>query len=237
MSTETMMAETVDPNRRGLYRAGGVAAILLGISYIIITGLYVLGGALPSGAAGRLEHLAGRTTEWWIIVGLSVLTDFLFLLVVWSLYVALKDVNRNAMRVGAALIASFVVLDLAITWPNYAVLITLGGEYAAAAGDAARAALVAAATYTTTVLSSTLLAVYIILVPSLGILIIGLVMRSGPFGKITAYLGVVTGILGIIAVVGPVLVDALGLTAVLTSVLTTVWVFLVGVRLLRLGRL
>ena len=65
---------------------------------------------------------------------------------------------------------------------------------------------VAAANYSFGVLSSSLFAVYAILVPALRILIIGLVMLKGTFSKITAYLGVVTGILGIISVVGPVLV-------------------------------
>ena len=48
-------------------------------------------------------------------------------------------------------------------------------------------------------------------------------------------MGVATGILGIISVAGPFLVSALGLAVILASVLTTVWAFLVGHRLYRLG--
>jgi hypothetical protein len=95
---------------------------------------------------------------------------------------------------------------------------------------------VAAANYSFGVLSSSLFAVYAILVPALRILIIGLVMLKGTFSKITAYLGVVTGILGIISVVGPFFIAALGMTAIITSVLTTVWVLLAGYRLLRLSQ-
>jgi hypothetical protein len=49
--------------------------------------------------------------------------------------------------------------------------------------------------------------------------------------------GVVTGILGIISVVGPFFIAALGITVIITSVLTTVWVLLVGYKLLKLSQL
>jgi hypothetical protein len=61
----------------------------------------------------------------------------------------------------------------------------------------------AAANYASTVLSSSLLGVYAILIPSLGILTISIVMLKGTFSKAAAYLGVVTGMLGVISVIGP----------------------------------
>ena len=231
------MASSVDPNMKGLYRLGGMSGIVLSISYIIITLLYVLGGALPDGAEEWLRHLAAHTPEWWAILGLSVLTDFLFLFVAWALYAALKEVDSHAMAAGAGFLIMFVVLDLAVTWPNFSALITLSGKYAAAVEDAQRVALVASANYAFEVLSSSLFAIYAILVPALGILIIGWVMLKGAFSKITAWLGIATGILGIISVAGPFFISALGMAAILTSVLTTVWVFLAGFQLLRLGRL
>ena len=233
---EKLMVNSVNPNMKGLYRVGGVSAIVLGMSYIIITALYALGGALPGGAEEWLKHLAGHTAEWWAILGLSVLTDFLFIPIVWSLYISLKEVNRDAILAGTGFVGLFVVLDLAVTWPNYSSLITLSGKYAAAVDDTQRMAFVAAANYAFGVLSSRLFAVYAILVPALGILIIGLVMLKGTFGKATAYLGVVTGILGIISVVGPFFIAALGTTVIITSVLTTVWVLFVGYKLFRLSR-
>lgn len=72
--------------------------------------------------------------------------------------------------------------------------------------------------------------------PLLGILIIGLVMLKGTFSKVTAYSGVGSGILGIVSVVGPFFMSALGVVAVFSSVLTTVWVLLLGYRLYRLGQ-
>lgn len=230
-----MQVIVVDPNAKWWFRAGGISAIVLGISYIIITAVYALGGALPKGAEESLKYLAGHTTAWWVILGLSVLTDFLFVLVALSLYIALKEVDRNAMLVGSGLLILFAILDLAVTWPNYSSLITLSGNYAAATSDAQRAIFVGAASYASAVLTSSLFAVYAILVPSLGVLIIGLVMLKSTFGKVTAYSGLSSGILGVVAVVGPFVISVLGIFAVFSSVLTTVWVLLSGYTLCRLG--
>jgi hypothetical protein len=236
MIMEKIMVNSANSNMKGLYRMGGMSAIVLSMSYIIITVLYVLGGALPSGGEEWLKHLAKHTVEWWAILGFSVLTDFLFLFVLWSLYNVLKEINKNATLAGIGFVGLFVVLDLAVTWPNYSALISISSKYAIANSDTQRLAFVAAANYAYGVLSSSLFAVYAILVPALGISIIGLVMLNGPFSKITAYLGIVTGILGIISVAGPFFFTALGMVAIITSVLTTVWVLFVGFKLLKLSK-
>jgi hypothetical protein len=215
-------------------RLGGVAAIILALSYVAITALYITAGAIPDYVGQPwLEYLHGQQVVWWSIAGLSVLTDVLFLVVAASLYVALRSADATAAFVGAGLLALFAILDLAVTWPNYAALITLSGQYAASTDDARREALAVAADLPAAILGSSLFAVYAILVPSLGILVLGWVMRRGPFGQGTAYLGVLTGILGIVAVLGPYLVPALGAVVILTSILTALWVLLVGIRLLR----
>ena len=236
MSAKTMRVNAVDIEGTGLYRVGGLSALLLGVAYIATIPLYASVGAPPSGGEARLHYFVGKTTVWWAILGLSVLTDVLFIPVALALYLALKGVNRNAMLIATALVGLFVVLDLAVTWPNYAALIRLSGNYAAATTDAERAIYVAAANYASAVLTSSLEAVYSILVLSLGILLIGLLMLKGIFGKSTAYLGVLTGILGFVAAVGPFFVSALGVTIIVASVLTTAWILLVGFRLYRLGQ-
>jgi hypothetical protein len=215
---------------------GGISALILGIAYIIIIVLYVPAGAPPSGAEARLNYLAVNTTLWWAVLGLSVLTDFLFVPVALSLYLALKEINRNVMLLAIACVGLFVVLDLALTWTNYAALITLSDHYAGATNDAQKAVFVAAATYPALVLESKLLFVYNTLTLSVGILMTGFVMLKGIFSKSTAYLGLVTGILGIVAVAGPVFLPSLSATIIFASVLTTVWVLFAGYKLYRLGQ-
>lgn len=235
MSVRKMMVNGVDPDGKWLYRVGGISALILGIGYIIIIALYVPIGAPPSGAEARLTYLAENTTAWWAILGLSVLTDFLFVPVALSLYLALKGINRNAMLVATAFVGLFVVLDLPLTWTNYDALITLSASYAAATSDAQRAVFVTAATYPSIVTDSSLLFVYNTLTLSVGILLTGLVMLKGVFSKSAAYLAVATGILGIIAVAGSFFVNTLIVTIIASS-LTMVWVLFVGSRLYRLGQ-
>ncbi len=235
MITEQTVANAAT-DHRWLYRWGGLSALLLGLGYIITIPLYIYTGPPPSGGEARLQYLIGKTTVWWAILGLSVLTDLLFLPVALALYHALKGVNRGSILLGMILVGLFVVLDLAVTWTNYAALITLSEHYATATSGIQRAADVGAATYASAVLESGLESVYSILILSVGILVIGLVMRKGTFGTSTAYVGIVTGVLGTVAAVGPLFVSALSVTIVIVSVLTTLWILLVGFRLFRLGR-
>jgi hypothetical protein len=231
MSAATTSVNAVDPDGRWLYRVGGISALLLGAAYIIIFPLYAHVGAPPGGSDGEtwLKYLTGRTTVWWAILGLSVLTDFLFVPVALALYLALKGIHRNAMLVATAFVGLFVVLDLAITWSHYASLLTLAGNYTAAANDLQRSTYVAAASYASAMLASRLLVVYAIVVLSSAILMIGIVMLKGIFSKTTAYLGVITGILGIVSFGG------FFVTIMMNAVLATVWLLLVGYRLYRLA--
>jgi len=237
MSAQKVIANAVDPDGKWFYQVGGISAIIFGIAYIVIILLYVPMGARPSDAEALLAYVAGNTTAWRAILGLSVLTDFLLVPVALSLYLALRVINRNAMLVATAFVGLFVVLDLALTWANFASLIALSGYYAAATNDAQRAAFVAAAIYPSTVVGSSLLFVYNSLTLAIGILMTGLVMLKGIFSKGTAYLGLVTGILAVVSVASSFFVSSVSAIAIiLASVLTTVWYLFVGYRLYRLGR-
>jgi len=221
---------TVDAaDRKRWYRAGGVAALVLAICYVAIIPLYARAGDPPHGGGeARFQYLSGKTTIWWMILGLSVFTDFLFVPVALALYLALKRVNRNAMLLATAFVGLFVVLDLAITWTHYASILTLYREYSIAGDDLQRAGYIAAANYATAMLVCPLEIVYAIVTLSSGILVTGLVMLRSPFGKITAYLGLGTGLLGIASLTGlsPFIIG--------NALFATVWLFFVGHRLWRL---
>ena len=233
MSVEKMTVNVIEQDGKWLYRVGGISALVIGIGYIIIFPLFAHVGAPPSsGGEVWLKYLERKTTVWWAILGLSVLTDFLFVPVALSLYVALERVNRNAMLIATAFVGLFVVLDMAVTWTNYASLLTLSGLHDAATNDVQRAAYVAAANYASAVLASRTEVFYSIVDFSVAILIIGFVMLKGKgiFSKTTAYLGLAAGIFGIGSIAG------LFLIIIVNAVLTTVWVWFVGYRLFRLGQ-
>jgi hypothetical protein len=60
-------------------------------------------------------------------------------------------------------------------------------------------------------------------------------MRIGQFGRITAAVAMVAGIFGVVSVVAPLVWGEAGYLAIVTAVLTTVWVLLVGWHLVRLA--
>lgn len=230
MSTEKKASHAVDPEGKWLYRVGAICALLLGIAYLITIALYAHVGAPPSSGVAWLTYLAGKTTEWWAILGLSVFTDLLYIPVAFALYLALQGIARSAMLVATACVGLFVVLDLAVTWTNCASLIMLNGPYAAASTEAQRMADIAAANYASAVLASRLETVYAIVILSCGILLISLVMLKGLFNKMTAAVGLITGVLGIVSIAG------WAVTIILTAVFATLWLLLVGYRLYRLSQ-
>ena len=217
-------------DRKFWYRLGSLAAILLGIGYIVIIPLYAHVGAPPGGGEAWFRYLPGKTAIWWAILALSVFTDLLYVPLALALYLALEKVNRNAMLLAVAFMGLFVVLDLAITWSHYASILVLFNNYSAATTEAQRAAYLAAADYGSAVLMSPLEVVYAIVTLSVGILVAGLVMLRGVFDKITAWLALATGVFGIAALTG------WGVAIYGNALLATIWLFFAGYRLYRLAQ-
>lgn len=223
-----------------LFRLAGAAGIVVALCYPIIVALYVLVGTdMPTDAGtgeAWLSYLSGNAGAWWAIVGLSVFTDVLWIAVAWGVYVALRSVDRTLALVGSALLVLFVVLELAVSWPSYGVLIMLSGDLATATAEQ-RDGILAAAGFAGAILSSPLPPFYAILVPALGQITIGTVMlKGGPFARPTAFLALMAGVLGVVSVLGGLAWEPLGQVIILGSLLAAVWFLLVGLRLWRLGR-
>lgn len=231
MNAQNVMVNAVHSDGKWTYRVGGIASLAIGVFYIVIIALYASVGVPPEGGEARLGYLVGKTTIWWAIVGFSVLTNFLYVPVSLSLYFALRGINRIATLIGIAFVGLFVILENAVNWTVYGSLIVLSGDYATATSESQRVIFVAAATLASAVLKSPLAAVWAIGTLSLGLLIIGFVMLKGVFSKLTAYIGILTGILGIVAVAG------VSIAVILNAAFATVWLFFIGYRLYRLSQL
>lgn len=226
-------AESGEADRR-LLRVGGGCGVLLALLYVVITGVYVVVGAPAQSAAGLLEQLAAHAVAWWWICGLSVFTDLLFLPLGWALVRALPE-RRALAAVGAGLIALFVALDLALTWPAYARLLSLASDFAAAPDEPARRALEAAAGPAFSLLHSPLFGGYAIALPGVGIAAVAWAARGARFGRASLVAGLLTGALALVAVVGPVWSPGLGAAAIPASIATLSWAGAVGAKLWRLG--
>ena len=236
MNEKTQFA--VDPDGKWSYRVGGITALILATGYLLTFPVYALAevGAQPTGVEARLIYFGEHATGWWAILGLMVFTDLLYIPVWLALSQALKGIKRDAILLASAFAGLFVALDLAVTWTAYSSFLTLGGSYVTATTDAQRAVLVAAAGYPSAVLDSPLSGTYAILVPSIGVLLTGIVMLKGVFNKTTAYLALAVGISGIVAAAGPYIISALGVMRVINAILAMIWFVFVGFRLIRLAQ-
>ena len=222
-------------DEKWLFRIGGSASLLFSAAYIVIILVYVPIGK-PSGAEAWLASMSSHSQSWWAILILSVLTDILLIPIAMSLFSLLERNNIIAMLFALIFIGLFILLDLALTWTNYASLISLSGNYAAAQDDAQRTFLLTAAFYPASIVDSNLLFFYNTFTLSVGILITGFVMQKEGFDQSAAYTGIATGILGIVAVFGPLVNSALSGAIIVASLLTTVWILLVGIRLLKISQ-
>jgi len=211
-------------------RWGGMAALILAIGYVAIIPLFAWAGAPPATGEAWFRYLPGKTTVWWVIVWLSVVTDLLYLPVAWALWIALRKAGAILMPAAMVCLHLFVVLDLAVTWMHHASLLALFQSYSSAADEAQRAVYLAAAEYAASIYATRLPTFYIIVIPSLGVLLASIAMTKARFGKASAWTGVISGVFGLLSLTGffPfVMANALG---------ATLWFFLVGTRLWRLGR-
>ena len=232
------MQFTVDPDGKWIYRLGGLSGIILGIGYLLtipVTILYA-GGFPPPGVEARLAFFADHAAGWWAVTALMVFTDLLYVPVFLALYHALKSFNKYMMLLAFACAGLFIALDLAVTWMAYPSLIILSGSYAESASDAQRAIIVAAAGYPSTIMDSPLSGIYAILIPALGLLFASLVMRKGIFSKTLAYMGMVAGICGILAGIGPLFISELETFQYINASLAMIWFFFAGLKLYKLGR-
>ncbi len=235
MNTEKTMDKVVNSDK-WMHKGGSISALVVFVGYFIIIALYVVAFP-PSGTEEKLIFFAEHATEWWSIIGISVLTNFLRILVFFSLYLALKGINRNAALIALAFEVLFVVLECATSYGTlYPALMNLSNQYAIATSDAQRAIYVIAATYIDAALESGFLGIYAVLLPAISSITISFVMLKGIFNKATAYLGLVSGILAIVSVVGAYFISALSNVVIIASTISMIWFLFVGYRLYRLGQ-
>lgn len=232
-STVEPVASHVDPSWKGVYRVGGIGLLLAGLIYLTEVILGILLGPAPADSQQFLQALATHPSLAQVSYGLWSLADFLLVPAVLGLYLALKRIGKNPMLVATGALAVFIVVDLAITDATTLTLVTLTQHAATATSVTERAAYLAAANYGLATLP--LANFYSWVVPSVGILIISIVMLKGVFGKLTASVGIVAGIVGIVAGFY-VIVPALVLVTLLAGLTLGLWCVLAGIKLYRLGK-
>jgi hypothetical protein len=224
---------------RGLYRLGGVAALVIAV---LLLGEVVVFAVFPRPGTA-LEHFELFRDNW--LAGLltldllGMISYLLFVPTMLALYVALHRASEAVTAVGTALFF-LGVADFFATNTAFPVL-ALANQYAAATTDADRERFLAAGQAMFTLFNENAFLVSYVIVSAAWLMISAVMLRSNVFGRTTAYAGILGSAAGIVAVVlehipaGPVLLALAIWLYFAAIVFLFIWVLLAGRRLYRLG--
>jgi hypothetical protein len=239
---------TTEPGN-GIYRIGGVAALVCALMYVIALGIYV-----PANRAGPPP---GTVLEWFTTFQTNPLTGLFFLgladiviMILWgplafALYAALKQSSKSWAMVATAFV--FVGMAVYLATNTAFSMLSLSRQYAAAATEAQKSVLLAAGQAMIAVSEGTGGQYTGMPLAWLAGLILSIVMlRSRIFSKATAWVGILG--LGLLlasipfagyTTTGPmtaVVSAIIAVTYIGGGLLSLAWYILVGLRLLKLGQ-
>ncbi len=217
---------------RTVYRAGALSTGLAVALYVVALVLVFASDLAPtSGGADMLAYIDANRTLYivkqvlWLFPGVLLMVTFV------SLTVALMDVNRSyALIAGVIGVASWAGT---YAWPTSGegsfVLLMLSDRYADATTDADRAALVASAE---TMMAYNDAPAALGVMQALGVLLVSAVMLRGIFPRGLAWLGIVTGAVGIVC---EALRPWLGMVYSTYGILLFAWLIWVALALWRMA--
>ncbi|MEZ4862779.1 MAG: hypothetical protein R3C14_15795 [Caldilineaceae bacterium] len=220
-----------DPAWRGLYKVGGMLAIVYMVLSLVVPALmlFLKSYDFDMDAATLLAFIA-ENRLWWIVWQTLILESSILLIVTFAaLFVALKHLDNTFAAIGAIVGSVTEILFMAY-YPVLLGLVYLSDQYVVA-GDAQKAPFVAAA--------EGLLAQNNAFNPiyeplfAVSILCFSLVMLKGVFHKSIAYLGITTFVA---CFVGMALWPVVGVGYFWWWLFALVWFIAVGWKLYQLGR-
>ncbi len=231
-------SESLDPRWRGLRKLGGVSALVIAPLLLGEVAVY----ALQLRAATALDAIRLFNESW--IAGLltfdllGMFSYLLFVPVILALYLILRRTAEGITLVAAVLffvgIASFFATNTAFP------MLTLAQHYEAAATEAERAMNLAAGESMLTLFNENAFLVTYVIVSGSWAMISAVMLKGGPFGRPTAWAGILAGGTGIVAVVCehalPAGVIGIAIAFYFAAIVFLLaWVVLVGRRLLMMG--
>lgn len=219
-----------DPSWRGLYRAGGVSAILYVVLSLTVPTVQVLTVQYDFKMDGpTLLQFIASNRLWWIILQTLVLGSSILAIVSFvALFVALKHLNKSYAAIGAVVASTCQLLFMAY-YPVLLGLVYLSDQYVAAT-DTQRVVFATAAE-SLIAMNNAFNPLYESLF-GVSILILSLVMLKGVFHKSVAYLGMATCVA---AFIGLALWPIVGVAYFWWWLLFMIWFIAVGWKLYQLG--
>ena len=233
---DVSQAETAEVAWKPLYRIGAAAALISVVIVFIAASVFVVWPP-PS-----FQPTANAVIDWFkffqdnAFLGLldldlgMLLGQALSVLIMLALYVVLRRVSPSFTAI--ALTSSLMGAVLYFAANQALSMLFLSGQYAAATTDAQRASLVTAGQTLLTIYQGTPFDVSYILGAIATLIFSTVMLRSAIFGKATAYVGILTGVLMLV----PANAGTLGLILSLLSLVPLIiWDILIARKLFQLG--
>lgn len=229
---EAAIAARVEPAWQPLYRAAGVVA-LLSIAFIFLAVIVFIASPPPTTITAWFTLFQRNGLLGLLDLDLLMLVTYVLMGVVYvALYGALHRGHEPVMALGALCgLVSIVTYIASNTGFN---MLVLSGQYATATTEAQRAAIRAAGQAMLAIWQGTAYDVSYVLGGVATLLIAAVMLRSHVFGRATAYVGIVLGVLMLV----PATAGTIGLYLSLGSLVPTViWFALLARRFFQLASL
>lgn len=231
------LAETVDDRWHSLHKIGGISAIMIAI---LLIGEVFVYSAIPN-PISPIEHIELFLKK--PLVGLlhfdllGMIAYLLFIPMILSLYMALRQNNRSVILIATVLfcvgIAVFFATNTAFS------MLSLSKQYALIETEAEKAMLLASCQTMITLFNVHAFMVSYIIVSAAWLMIGSVMLWSKLFNRFTAYMGILAGATGIIAEILENTSKALLEVAIAfyfaAIVFLFIWILLTGRQLLHLG--
>lgn len=215
---------------RPLYRAAGVAA-LLSVAFTFLAVIVFIANPPPTTITAWFTLFQRNGLLGLMNLDLLMLVTYVLMGVIYvALYGALHRGHEPVMALAALCgLVSIVTYIASNTGFN---LLVLSGQYAAATTEAQRAAIRAAGQAMLAIWQGTAYDVSYVLGGIAALLVAAVMLRSHRFGRVTAYVGLVLGVLMLV----PATVGTIGLYMSLISLVPTViWLALLASRFFQLA--
>ncbi len=226
------------PDKRwsGYYRAGALSIIIAGILVLITLPLIpvLIPSLAPSSVQSGLTSIQSQSLLFGATWGIYLVSDLLYLIAFPALYFALRQANRTVTLIAAIFNVVFVAVDVGVDIPLRLSLIGLSNSYSSANG-ASQMAYLATGQLTMDLANLTALVATFLQFSAI-ILVSYAMLKSQTFKKSAAYVGIVSGVLGLLFIpafsVGSMLS---GLFNIGGFVFLVIWSILAGYRLYKLS--
>jgi hypothetical protein len=230
--------ETADSHWKGLYKAGGVAALIIAVLLlceIIVFSVW----PQPDTVMGYFELFHDNWLVGLLDLDLLGMAAYiLFVPVILALYIALRRTSESFMAIATALF--FVGISVFFATNTAFSLLYLSNRYAAATTETQRSMFLAAGQALLTLFNVGAFQVSYVIVSAAWLIISVVMLKSSIFGRVTAYVGILASATAIGAVAlehTPVIGGLLALIISLyfaAIVFLAIWVILIARRLFRL---